>query len=129
MAEFTTSAQTKELAPRAFTVVPSTTLLILVDGGYVIMCVRKNQVCSIISMHLDLLYPAYSTVVESNFHYHAIACGDTTITNTGHITTPDYPESYPAELDCTYIIRFSSNETISLTFVTFDLNTDLFGNW
>ena len=70
-----------------------------------------------------------SVRANTNFHGLLIACDDETITTTGHITTPNYPKVFPANLECTQSIQFPINETIVLYFSGFDLDTDLFGYW
>ena len=46
----------------------------------------------------------------------------TLITNpSGSITSPRYPDSYPANKDCTWLISVSGNRKISLMFTQFDV--------
>nr|XP_027232332.1 procollagen C-endopeptidase enhancer 1-like [Penaeus vannamei] len=51
-------------------------------------------------------------------------CGgevDTSLHPTGTITSPSYPEHYPEDTHCTWVIKAPHGEKIALTFVDFDV--------
>ncbi|XP_078540815.1 astacin-like metalloendopeptidase [Lissotriton helveticus] len=56
-----------------------------------------------------------------NAYYQNIACAHAYSTSPGTVTSENYPEDYPANLDCGYYISAPSGNTISLTFTDFDL--------
>ena len=41
--------------------------------------------------------------------------------STGFILSPHYPNDYPVDSDCMWLIEVSDGSTIDLTFMTFDL--------
>ena len=44
------------------------------------------------------------------------------------ISTPNHPNEFPKNVDCTQLVSFPPNKRILLTFLTFDLETSLFGD-
>ena len=40
------------------------------------------------------------------------------------LTSPGYPNSYPANKDCEMVVRFHDNATVKLTFLDFELFED-----
>ena len=49
------------------------------------------------------------------------ACGGTYTDPTGELTSPFFPERYPADQDCEYIITQPEGSTIVVTFISFDI--------
>jgi len=57
-----------------------------------------------------------------------VACGGTFTTPTGEIKSPYFPNPYPNERECQYIIRQPVGSTITLTFLSFDIEASRNGN-
>jgi cubilin len=49
------------------------------------------------------------------------ACGGVYTAATGEIRSPYFPNPYPGDKECIYIIRQAPGTIITLTFVTFDV--------
>ena len=43
--------------------------------------------------------------------------------STGFILSPEYPNDYPVDSDCMWLIEVEDASTIELTFMTFDLQS------
>ena len=50
-----------------------------------------------------------------------VDCNKTISSKGVELTQPNYPNMYETELDCKQLIQFNDNETITLTFVDFNL--------
>ncbi|XP_069077876.1 embryonic protein UVS.2-like [Pleurodeles waltl] len=60
-----------------------------------------------------------------NAYYQNIVCGHAYSTSPGTVTSENYPQNYPASLDCEYYISAPLGNKISLTFTDFDLEPHL----
>jgi len=47
------------------------------------------------------------------------ACGGVYVASSGNITSPHYPDPYPNNKQCVYVIRQPEGSTITLTFLRF----------
>ncbi|XP_078540694.1 embryonic protein UVS.2-like [Lissotriton helveticus] len=56
-----------------------------------------------------------------NAYYQNVVCAHAYSTSPGTVTSENYPQNYPASLDCGYYISAPSGNKISLTFTSFDL--------
>ncbi|XP_078540843.1 astacin-like metalloendopeptidase [Lissotriton helveticus] len=54
-----------------------------------------------------------------------LACAQSYSTSPGTVTSENYPQNYPASLDCGYYISAPSGKKISLTFTDFDLEPSM----
>lgn len=50
-------------------------------------------------------------------------CSDTFATLSGIISSPNFPQNYSDNLDCTYTILQAPNSTIQLDFLHFEIET------
>ena len=57
----------------------------------------------------------------SNWSYNFGACGGNFTTPQGLITSPSYPDNYPDNADCIYIISQPTRTSILLSFVSMDI--------
>ncbi|XP_078540844.1 embryonic protein UVS.2-like [Lissotriton helveticus] len=60
-----------------------------------------------------------------NTYYQNVACAQSYSTSPGTVTSENYPQNYPASLDCGYYISAPSGKKISLTFTDFDLEPSM----
>ena len=60
-------------------------------------------------------------VIIVDFFPNCSGCGGEYIKNDGFITSPNYPENYPASSNCQYLIKTDGFNEIVLTFQDFDL--------
>ena len=50
-------------------------------------------------------------------------CGGTFTESSGELLSPYYPNAYPADRTCVYIIKQPLGKTIALTFLDFDIES------
>ncbi|KAJ1182621.1 hypothetical protein NDU88_007808 [Pleurodeles waltl] len=74
-----------------------------------------------------LRFVTNGTITASGFkaHHQNIACAHAYTTSPGIITSKNYPQNYPAKVDCGYYIWAAEGKKISLTFTDFDLEPHL----
>lgn len=53
------------------------------------------------------------------FLWTGLTCGEIFFQDTGVITSPNYPQEYPPDLNCLYLVRIHSAETIRVTITDF----------
>ena len=51
------------------------------------------------------------------------ACGRALVAETGVLTSPDYPDNYPHNRNCTWTITVPAGHQISINFTTFSLES------
>ena len=52
--------------------------------------------------------------LDSSIHY--TVCGGTIQANSGTITSPGYPNNYPANANCTWLVVVATGRTVSVQF-------------
>ena len=57
----------------------------------------------------------------SFYSIHFAECGGTFTNLTGTIMTPDFPNNYPANVDCEWIITVPITHSLTLSFETFNI--------
>ncbi|XP_078540693.1 uncharacterized protein LOC144826172 [Lissotriton helveticus] len=60
-----------------------------------------------------------------NAYYQNIVCAQSYSTSPGTVTSENYPQNYPASLDCGYYISAPSGNKITLKFTDFDLEPSM----
>ena len=63
----------------------------------------------------------YETSNVSKWTHRIGKCGGNFNTPNGIITSPSYPESYPENMDCTYLISVPNGTFINMTVITVDI--------
>ncbi|XP_068115999.1 astacin-like metalloendopeptidase [Hyperolius riggenbachi] len=78
------------------------------------------------SRHLLMEFITDSTVTGSGFQasYESVQCGSVINTVKLNITSPGYPQDYPLDVDCVWVINAPGNLKVRLTIVTLDVEND-----
>ena len=58
------------------------------------------------------------------FHYPEFTCGGVLTGTSGIIQSPDYPYSYPPNVECIWNIKVAEGSRISLNFTDIDIESD-----
>lgn len=87
-----------------------------------------TQVMPIIRSHSNLLrleFKSDSSMSAPGFEIHfdstTVGCGGELTTSRGSIISPNYPQPYPVNADCEWLIRVSEGSTVSVSVVEIDI--------
>ena len=73
--------------------------------------------------HFIFMQSSHLIIITSNF---AVLCGDNGFFESGEIKSPNYPNSYPNNAECTWVITAPKNYTVNLRFQSsFSVNNAL----
>ena len=64
---------------------------------------------------------SYESVNETNWTFNGGSCGGSFNSANGIITSPSFPNSYPAAKDCVYVVSVPSDHYVKLRFYTMDI--------
>ncbi|XP_050435751.1 cubilin [Adelges cooleyi] len=64
----------------------------------------------------------------ASYSVRSIACGGTFDTIRGTISSPNYPNGYPRDAECVWILKSSAGNRMTLNFIDFQLESDEFCN-
>ena len=70
---------------------------------------------------------SYESVNETNWTFNGGSCGGYFYSANGIITSPSFPNSYPAAKDCVYVVSVLSDRYVNLTLPKIDINCDASG--
>ena len=86
---------------------------------------KKSQFKSFINgipTYLQFLVYMYQILI--NLCSFILVCGGKFTAESGVISSPQYPDIYPVNMDCSYIIKPQFGSRVRLEFLSFDLEAD-----
>ena len=93
------------------------------QGCYIIVHADKDYIALSMMEYFTLLSFCVIAIIKTHADQTQNVC-NIEINNSGsELSTPNYPNVFPSDVDCTQIVRFSPNKTILLTFLSFNLET------
>jgi len=73
-----------------------------------------SRICQTIGHHFKQSFDTF--ILTANQRCHVTGCGGTLNAQTGNISSPNYPASYPHNTECMWDINVESGYTVTLTF-------------
>jgi len=73
------------------------------------------------NVHGLLFWSTYECLLSISAVFCGEACGGVYVEQSGNITSPYFPDPYPHNKECVYVIRQPEGSTITLTFQRFNL--------
>jgi len=94
---------------------------------YILQCARMCGFCHVRNYYFQMAY-LFATFPRVCVVFGVQACGGVYTQQSGNLTSPYYPDRYPNNKECVYVIRQPEGSTITLAFQRFHIEASFSRN-